>query len=98
MAQVSWRADDALVEQVRRAAKRSNRSLNEYITVMLSAVTDPDLAGTEAAVVRERLALAGLLEEAAGESQQRPSKRAVVAAGRRAATGTPLHDVVSSGR
>ena len=65
MAQVSWRADDELVERVRQVASWSGRSLNEYLTVVLSAATDPELAGSEADAVRERLALAGLLEEAA---------------------------------
>lgn len=98
MGQVSWRADDGLVERVRGAARRSGRSLNEYITAVLDAATDPAMAGSEAVSVRERLALAGLLEEPPAASGRRPSKRAVAAAGGRAATGTPLDELISSGR
>ena len=100
MAQVSWRADDSLVERVRNAAGRTGRSLNEYITVVLSAATDPRFSGSEAEAVRERLALASLLEELpAGLAQsRRPSKQDVAAAGRRAASGTPLDELISMGR
>ena len=72
MAQVSWRADDELVERVRQVASRSGRSLNEYLTVVLSAATDPELAGSEVDGVRERLALAGLLEEPTPGSVRAP--------------------------
>ena len=98
MAQVSWRADDEIVDRVRQAAARSSRSLNEYITVVLSAATDPAFSGSEADAVRERLALAGLLEESTAAPARRPSERAVIKAGQRAASGTPLDKLISSGR
>lgn len=54
--QITWRADDELVERVRAAAGTSGRSVDEFVTRVLDATTDPDLAGTEAQRVRERLA------------------------------------------
>ncbi len=100
MAQITWRVDDHLAAQVKAAAGAANRSVNEFLTVVLSAVTDPDLAGSEAATLRERLQRAGLLAdhcEIAATGEQ-PDPAAVVAAGRRAATGTPLSDLVAEGR
>jgi hypothetical protein len=61
MAQVSWRAPEALVEQVKAVAAREGRSLNEYLTRVLTAVVDPDTADDEMTSLRERLARAGIL-------------------------------------
>jgi hypothetical protein len=61
VAQVTWRATDELVERVRRAAKARQSSLNEYVTAVLDAATDPGTAGSEAEALRERLDRAGLL-------------------------------------
>ncbi|MBA2496996.1 MAG: transcriptional regulator [Acidimicrobiia bacterium] len=74
--------------------------MNEYLTVVLSAVTDPEFAGSEAATLRERLQRAGLLADhrEATVPADRPDPAAVVAAGRRAAIGTPLSDLVTEGR
>jgi hypothetical protein len=98
MAQVSWRADDRLVERVRQAARRQDRSLNAYMTLVLSAATDPAFSGSEAESIRDRLALAGLLEESERTGARRPSEQAIIEAGRRAAAGTPLDELISSGR
>jgi hypothetical protein len=61
MAQVSWRAPDALVEQVKAVAAREGRSLNGFLTRVLTAVVDPDTADDEMVGLRERLARAGIL-------------------------------------
>jgi hypothetical protein len=98
MAQVTWRADDQLVERVKRVASSGGRSLNEFMTVVLDVATDPSRAGTEAERVRERLADAGLLAPVARPLGPRPSRAAVEAAARRAAGGTALSDLVSRGR
>jgi hypothetical protein len=98
MAQVSWRADEDLVERVRRAAARAGRSMNDYITVVLSVATDPAFSGSEASAVRERLALAGLLDETSAVPAHRPAERAVAEAGQRAASGTALAELIASGR
>lgn len=97
MAQVSWRADNEIVERAKRAAARSDRSLNEYITLVVSAASNPDFAGSESEIVRERLAMAGLLAHP-GPPRSRPSEAEVKAAGERAASGTPLDKLISTGR
>ena len=97
MTQVSWRAPDELVHRVRAAARQRGRSLNEFMTSVLDAATDPDLAGDEAERMRERLAAAGLLarpEPRAG----RPDPAEVAAARVRAGRGRRLSDFVSTGR
>ncbi|HEX4357668.1 MAG TPA: type II toxin-antitoxin system VapC family toxin [Pseudonocardia sp.] len=73
MAQVTWRASDELIDRVRAVAGSSGYSMNEFVTRVLDAATDPDLAGGEAARIRERLERAGLLaESSAGASAPRP--------------------------
>jgi hypothetical protein len=98
MAQVSWRADDRLVERVKRAASDTGRSMNEFVTLVLDVATDPMRAGTEAERVRERLLHAGLLIAPTRRTSRRPNRAAVKAASRRAAKGTALSDLVSEGR
>lgn len=98
MAQVSWRADDRLVERVKLAATNSGRSMNEFVTLVLDVATDPARAGTEAERVRERLQHAGLLATPVRSANQRPSRAAIEAASHRAASGSALADLVSEGR
>ena len=98
MSQVSWRADDDLVERVKFAAASSGRSMNEFITVVLDVATDPRRGGTEAERIRERLHQAGLLARPRRNASRRPSRAAVAAAGRRAASGVSLADLVIEGR
>lgn len=97
MVQISWRAPDELVGRVRHAARAHGWSVNEYVSRVLAAATDPDTAGDVAVAVRERLSRAGLLAPG-GEPRARPSSRAVAAARRRAGTGTSTSDLVSAGR
>ena len=72
--------------------------MNEYVTIVLEAATDPSLAGTEVERTRERLARAGLLATNPRRPGVGPDPVAVKAAGRRAARGTPLSDIVSGNR
>ncbi|MGI9003376.1 MAG: transcriptional regulator [Pseudonocardia sp.] len=97
MVQVTWRAPDELVDRVRAAAAAQNRSVNEYLTRLAEAATDPELAGTEATRIRERLDRAGLLV-ASTAPRHRPDTAAVAAARAAAASGTPLADLVVDGR
>jgi plasmid stability protein len=98
MAQLTIRADDALVRRVKASASELGRSMNDYVTAILDAATNPELAGTDADRLRERLARAGLLVVPSRLSVGRPSSAAVDAAGRRAAVGRPLAEFVSDGR
>jgi hypothetical protein len=97
MSQMTWRADDELLDRVRRAAERQGRSMNDYVTAVLDAATDPSLAGTEAERLRERLDRAGLLAPV-GHRRRRPSAREVARARTAAGAGTPLSQLVSEGR
>jgi hypothetical protein len=97
MEQMTWRAPADLIERVRRAAQRQHRSMNDYVTAVLDASTNPRLAGSEAERLRERLDQAGLLAEP-GERRRRPSREEAAGARRRAAAGTPLSQLVSEDR
>lgn len=97
MTQVTWRAPDELVERVRQTAMQEGHSLNEYLTRLARAATDPALAGSDLERLRERLAHAGLLAPQ-GERRRRPAKAAIAAARRRAGHGTPLADLVTESR
>jgi hypothetical protein len=97
MEQMTWRAPGELIERVRRAARRQHRSMNDYVTAVLDAATNPRLAGGEAERLRERLEQAGLLAEP-GERRSRPSREEAASARRRAGQGTALSELVSEGR
>jgi hypothetical protein len=97
MEQMTWRAPGELIERVRRAARRQHRSMNDYVTAVLDAATNPRLAGGEAERLRERLEQAGLLAEP-GERRSRPPREEAASARRRAGQGTALSDLVSEGR
>lgn len=95
---MTWRASEELIERVRRQAQDQGRSLNDWVTAVLDAASDPGTAAGEAQRVRERLARAGLLEPVAAAAPRRPSpaqlKRARAAAGR----GASLAELVREGR
>lgn len=97
MAQMTWRPSDELLRRVRRAAERQGRSMNDYVSAVLDVATDPDLAGSEAERLRERLDRAGLLA-ASGPPRGRPSRADIARARAAAGRGTPLSDLVSTGR
>lgn len=96
-AQVTWRADDELVDRVRHAARAWGWSVNEYVTRVLDAATDPAHAADDTERLRERLSRAGLLA-APGAPRTRPPHAAVQRARRAASDGTPLSDFVHRGR
>jgi hypothetical protein len=97
MGQMTWRGQDELLERVRRAAERLGRSMNDYVTAVLDAATNPDLADDEAARLRERLARAGLLAPSTSQ-RRRPAPKQVAQARARAGRGTPLSELVEEGR
>lgn len=94
---MTWRTSEELLERVRRQAQEQGRSLNEWVTAVLSAASDPSFAGDQAQQLRERLARAGLLEEV-GTPVPRPSRARVAAARAAAGRGESLSAVVSAGR
>lgn len=93
MTQVTWRAPDEVVERVRQAADRESLSLNEYLTRLVRAATDPELAGSDVERLRERLERAGLLVRPAAP-RRRPDPESVARARRAAGRGTPLSELV----
>ncbi len=97
MGQMTWRGTDDLIQRVRRSARAHGRSMNDYVTAVLDAATNPDLAGDDAAMLRERLDQAGLLAPA-GRARKRPAAGRVVAARAVASRGTPLAQLVEQGR
>lgn len=98
MAQMTWRTSDELLERVRRQAQQRGRSLNDWVTTVLSAATDPAFAGDEAQRLRERLAAAGLLEPVEVGRRRGPSDADVLRARAAAGRGTPLSQLVGEGR
>jgi uncharacterized protein (DUF1778 family) len=97
MAQLTIRASEELVDRVRAAAAAAGGSMNEFVTSVLDAATNPDLNTDEAGRVRERLARAGLLV-AVTRPRHRPAGEAVAAARGAAGAGTPLSDLIAAGR
>jgi uncharacterized protein (DUF1778 family) len=97
MRQVTLRLPEELADRLRQAAGASGRSVNSFATAVLAAATDPDLAGDEAARVRERLARAGLLVTL-GSPRPRPDPARVRQARERAGRGRPMSDLVSQDR
>jgi hypothetical protein len=96
MGQVTWRASDELLERVRAVAARGGYSVNEFVTRVLDAATDPEAAGDEAARVRERLQRAGLLGES-GVPRPRVDPEAFRSARARAGQGTSLSELIDRG-
>lgn len=95
---MTWRATDELMRRVRGAAERQGRSMNDFVTAVLDAATDPSLGGTEAERVRERLAAAGLLANPTAQPRRRPSATALRKARAAASRGTSLTELVEEGR
>ncbi len=93
---MTWRTTDELLERVRRQAERRGRSLNEWVSAVLDAATNPETAGSDAERIRERLADAGLLANAEPPTPTDPTRLAAARAA--AGQGTPLAEFVAEGR
>ena len=94
---MTWRTSDELLERVRRQAQEQGRSLNEWVTAVLSAASDPASAGDEAQQLRERLVRAGVLDDVE-PPVARPAAKRVAAARAAASRGRSLAGVVSDDR
>lgn len=98
MAQISLRISDELAEDLKSEARGRKLSLNGYLTMVLDAAVDPDMAGDEAERLRERFRRAGLLEEWPAPRGGRPPKQDVEAARQLAGQGTALSELITEGR
>lgn len=94
MKQVTLRIDDQLAAFLKQAAAARNESVNAYAQTVLSAAVDPELAGDEAAQLRERLSRAGLLASVSQAPHPAPDPAALARAGRRAARGRSLASLI----
>jgi plasmid stability protein len=94
---MSLRLPDDLAADVRAHAARSGRSVNGWIAAVLAAAVDPDLAGSDAERVRERLRRAGLLATSQ-TTGRKPDARAVARARRAAGGGATLEALVTDTR
>ena len=92
---MSWRAPEELMARVKLAAAQRGKSLNDYVTSVLDAATNPDLAGSEAKQLRERLARAGVLVTVEETAHRRPPADRVLRARASAGQGTPVSDLIS---
>ena len=95
---MTWRMSEELLSRVRQQAEQHGRSLNDWVTTVLSAASDPAYAGSEADRLRERLARAGVLDSVPAGPGRRPSRKAVTEARAAAGRGTPLATLVGDGR
>ncbi|MGH3695793.1 MAG: toxin-antitoxin system HicB family antitoxin [Pseudonocardiaceae bacterium] len=97
MAQVTWRTSEELAARVRSAAEQRGISINEFVTRVLDAATNPELSNDESLRVRERLAAAGLLAPV-GPPRPRPAADDIASARHRAGGGHQLSDLVRDNR
>jgi hypothetical protein len=98
MAQMTWRASEELLDRVRRQAQEHGKSLNDWVTTVMAAASDPAHAGDHAEQLRERLARAGLLQAPVGAARRRPSAARIARARAAAGQGTPPSELVSRAR
>ena len=94
-AQLTIRMDAELVRRLKEDARRAGRTMNAYVTAILSAATDPNTVGDEAQRLRERLSRAGLLLDVTPSDERPPDDETVERAREEAGRGTPLSDLVS---
>ena len=99
MAQITVRLSEELLKHVKVAAQLAGRSMNDYVTTVLQAATDPETAGDEMTKTRERLARAGILADTGPRrTGPRPDPQAVAEAMAAAGKGKSLSDFVIEGR
>ncbi|MFT4230745.1 MAG: hypothetical protein QM602_10695 [Microbacterium sp.] len=97
MSQVTWRASEEVIRDVKRVAQEQGKSLNEFLTQLVRAATDPQFAAGGADRLRERLTRAGLLAPASA-APPRPAEDDIARARREAGEGVPLSRIVVDDR
>lgn len=95
---MTTRVPETLLERVRHSARERNLSVNEYVTRILDAATNPDLADSAAERLRARLEAAGLRVTHPTPAAEPPPDHVIAAARQAAGRGTPLSDLVSANR
>lgn len=98
MQQVTWRADKELVTRVKMRAQEQQVSMNEFLTRIAQAATDPSTSSSAVEEIRTRLKLAGLLSDFRAPDVEPPDEEEVSAARKRAGQGTPLSELVRANR
>ncbi len=96
--QLTVRAPDDVVDAVHRAARQAGRSSNEWVTFVLRAATDPELAGNDALRIQERLRAVGILDEPGPAATRGAGPAGGGGCRQRAGRGRPLADFVAEGR
>ena len=84
--------------RVKLTAQHLDLSMNEYLTQIARAATDPSLSSNSADAVRAKLRLAGLLVEPDYPNFPPPDEALVEEAMERAGQGTPLSELVRANR
>ncbi len=97
MAQITVRVDDELLVKLKTAASTAGKSVNAWVTTVLTAAADPEHQSDEVERIRERLRLAGLLLET-DRRVRAPSREVVKKARAAAGRGKDLSAIVSEGR
>ncbi len=92
MAQMTWRASDELLDRVRQEARHEGQTLNDFVSRVMAAVTDPALEGDDVERMRRRLRAAGVLADTGPRVASRPPESAVALARAAAGRGRPLSD------
>jgi hypothetical protein len=87
-----------LVSQVKNLARSDGLSLNEWLTRVMTVLTQADDAETPGQRLRSRLRGAGLLASGNPVAIAPPSEAALSEARRKAGAGTPLAEIVSADR
>lgn len=98
MKQLTLRVSDELASELKSAAAERHKSVNALASTALEVLVNPELEGTEAEVIRAKLARAGLLMTLPRKNIERPSDEEFARARAAAGKGTLLSDLVSEGR
>ena len=96
--QLTLRVPDELAVALKARATERDESVNRYASAVLAAAVDPELAGSAAEVLRERLGRAGLLAQGPPSRAPRPTEAELDSARAAAGRGTPLAKLVGEAR